>query len=256
MSKFPRKVDKRIWILGASGLLVALCVLFYVQQTTCPRSLEHYPKVEDINLQDQSLRTGKPCRPPCWQRIVPGETTAVEAQSGLASLPFVDASTIVEVARSRVNKHGRINWTGALPNSPDGQIFYDSSMTVDLIRVSLHHEVLLQDIIALLGAPDGYIAYLQPGFEIGMTDYYYIDFVWLDQGFSAGLYFGCGGLISSNGATLSPDMLFIYDTSYFTPVGTPTEYLEANGFSDTSYYINCCYRKWEGMQPIVIKNPP
>jgi hypothetical protein len=41
------------------------------------------------SVTDRSLFTGSPCAPPCWQGIIPGETTAEEALQILQSSPYV-----------------------------------------------------------------------------------------------------------------------------------------------------------------------
>jgi hypothetical protein len=44
------------------------------------------------SVTDRSLFTGRPCAPPCWQGIIPGETTAEEALQILQSSPYVKKS--------------------------------------------------------------------------------------------------------------------------------------------------------------------
>jgi hypothetical protein len=46
------------------------------------------------SITDRSLFTGLPCAPPCWQGIVPGETTAQEAMQILQSSPYVKKESI------------------------------------------------------------------------------------------------------------------------------------------------------------------
>lgn len=46
------------------------------------------------SVTDKSLFTGSPCAPPCWQGIIPGETTAEEAMRILQSSPYVKKGNI------------------------------------------------------------------------------------------------------------------------------------------------------------------
>jgi hypothetical protein len=46
------------------------------------------------SVTDRSLFTGLPCAPPCWQGIVPGETTAEEAMQILRASPYVKQDNI------------------------------------------------------------------------------------------------------------------------------------------------------------------
>jgi hypothetical protein len=58
-------------------------VLFVMVATACVPQTP--PLVSEEYLEDESLLTGEPCEPPCWNGITPGETTWEEALEVLES---------------------------------------------------------------------------------------------------------------------------------------------------------------------------
>jgi len=99
--------------------------------------------LDDRFLADTSLITGEPCAPPCWQNIVPGETTLAEALSIVSAMDAVSLRQQSEQAF----QFGR-------PDAPPCcQISADASQTVDAIILQFAPAMSMGDALAEHGEP-------------------------------------------------------------------------------------------------------
>ena len=91
-------------------------------------------------LVDRSLITGEPCGPPCWQGIIPGETTEEETMTILHELPFVDGgATHVQ--------GNRIHWHSDIEGWPGGTIGIGDDGIVDWVGYGRPYYLELQDLL-------------------------------------------------------------------------------------------------------------
>jgi len=104
---------------------------------------------------DTSLLTGEPCEPPCWQGLVPGQSTAADAQHFLETSDLVDH--VVEEA-----KQGYVYWqspVGGARRNPVS-VYRTNSLRVgedgvlEDIQVYLDYDFTLEQLLARYGPPD------------------------------------------------------------------------------------------------------
>ena len=99
--------------------------------------------LNDRFLADTSLLSGEPCGPPCWQNIVPGETTLAEALSIVKALDGIEVLQQTDQAF----QFGR-------PDAPPCcQVSADETQTVDAIILQFAPKMTLGDAIAKHGEP-------------------------------------------------------------------------------------------------------
>ncbi len=105
---------------------------------------------------DKSLLTGKPCQPPCWQRLVPGVSTQEEVLGyikrsyyvGYHSVYLQGDTTYIEW-QSTQSGRGGATWNG----------FEFKSRLLTVISIYLDYELTLQHLVQGYGAPEKFTAY-------------------------------------------------------------------------------------------------
>lgn len=99
--------------------------------------------LNDQFLADTSLVTREPCAPPCWQNIVPGETTLTEALSIVQAL---DGITVMQQAEQGFQ-------FGAPDAPPCCQISADEAHIVDAMILQFAPQMTMSDTIDTYGEP-------------------------------------------------------------------------------------------------------
>jgi hypothetical protein len=128
---------------------------------------------------DRSILTDNPCAAPCWQRIVPGETTAAEAWDILTNLEFIDHDHYPYRGKTGEQDVGWITWRTLACDDPAkvGDVYVRDGV-VTQISVALDFDLTLQDVLDKYGAPEKLLAY-QIGSDILNTN---IHFYYPQQG--------------------------------------------------------------------------
>lgn len=153
-----------------------------------------------------------PCAPPCWEGITPGETSGAEARNILSQLPYVTAIEVYEGADSGYYQDkGEISWEGI--SGSGGRIKYYLPSTVYLITVDYNHRINLQDVTNAYGNPSHIRAAALPGIDDEAVTLYFLDVVYLSQGFALN-WKGDGG---TQKLTLKPNWSNFY-LSFFEPI--------------------------------------
>lgn len=143
-------------------------------------------QVFDSEQQVRDWLEGIPCRPPCWQGIVPGQTTPTQALAIVQQLPFVtDVQTYTEKLPSTGNT-GALYWKWKGSAIGGGSVSYHLDSTVYEITVAYPSKFSLQDVIVAYGEP----SYIHAG-AYPSTDQadavYRLDVLYVSQGFALGL---------------------------------------------------------------------
>jgi len=134
--------EARIRMRSALGL----CLL---AMTTCLYSCS-----ANKTLVANGLLTGEPCGPPCWQGLIPGESTEEEVDRFLRTSGYVDAHTVSEdgyeggVAISWQRRGQAGAWN--MFDLQDG--------VLQVMRMYCDSEVVLEQLIDRYGAPDKFEA--------------------------------------------------------------------------------------------------
>lgn len=160
-----------------------------------------------------------PCRPPCWEGITPGLTTASKAVEILKQSPIV-VNTKIGVDRL-LPELGYVvwNWIGNEKGEKgdDGEANYDARTPEKLLYV-IHprYDIAfnLKDIMQAYGEPSHVIATAFPNPDINSGLTYSIKIVYINQGFALDM-----GVISKDGSnkpTLSAD-LSLTRPDFFVP---------------------------------------
>lgn len=79
--KLRPPLGRRAMTVLVVAAIVILCI--------CSRAI-----LSEFGEGDMSLRTLEPCEPPCWQGIVPGQSTTKDVERILGALPFIKAGTV------------------------------------------------------------------------------------------------------------------------------------------------------------------
>ncbi len=125
-----------------------------------------------------------PCRPPCWERIIPGQTTQQEALTILRQHPLVTGLEIYDAVIPALADEGEANWRWRGATSGGGSVAYHIDSTVYRISVGNPSKLLtFQDIITAYGEPSHVSAAAVPSTD-GNDTVYRLDFVYLSQGFA------------------------------------------------------------------------
>jgi hypothetical protein len=106
--------------------------------------------LDDRLLVDTSLITGEPCSAPCWNGIVPGETTWDDA---LAILQGDTELGNVDVQEADDGLARRAVWS-PLAGDPCCQMVTFNGVTVDYVRLLLAPGVSFGELIEVYGEPD------------------------------------------------------------------------------------------------------
>jgi hypothetical protein len=126
---------------------------------------------------------GIPCRPPCWEGITPGQTSAEEALTTLGNSPVIATASIAD--DPLIPDLGWVIWNW-LDGSKGGEAMFDandSSNFIYGIYPDLPAFFRLGDVIRAYGDPSHVIAGSYHGPDIGSGNLYDLSIVYLPQGF-------------------------------------------------------------------------
>lgn|SRR5574341_27052 len=200
------------------------------------------------NQVDQSLIAGEPCVPPCWQGLIPGESTDADTLTTLTDLPFVanDSPVLNAIGESEWNI---VRWNSSISNTyPIGEILLDLGGYIKTIWVTLEFEVTVGEVFNLYGQPDVFriTRFVRPG---GCHE---VVLVWFENGLQINLAF-----VHTNDrdrVLIAPDTL-IHSVTYFAPVSSVREYLLATRRStdeNTLREEEIYYRVWQGYESVTL----
>ena len=130
----------------------------------------------------QRWLTPAQCQPPCWEGVIPGKTTAIEAAEILSTNPLF---TKVEVIKSPLGDTGFINFEWNIEDLRRGDILFDYAspdQTIYMIRMGIP-ELHLGELIETYGKPSYIVAGASPTVDIGGPQIWRLDVVWFPQGF-------------------------------------------------------------------------
>lgn len=254
---YPRlRINSCLVIAAGVGLVVVLSLVLQSLLLRCegPYSPGVEPQALDPTEGDTSLVTGEPCAPPCWQGLLPGESTKQEALQTLEKLSFVDGDTIgVRVPVSPFEGRELIEWMHG-----SGQIVVDNEV-IRSIAVDLFYDLELQRLVEVKGEPAGYFAWLFPppdNISIGpICISATVEFVWPEEGLAAEMAFDTRYPPRRSGRLLSPsDTLYVQRLVYSPPGDTPQDFLVARGRveSGAQHDVDCCYQEWRAGDPIAL----
>jgi hypothetical protein len=227
-------------------------LLIVLSGCRCAETLpsQFLPSVQDPAGVDRSLLTGEPCEPPCWQGLVPGESTTGDVLATLEDLPFADSDSILFSTHEGfenvvwLSSASDLQFAGSI-GLHHGRVYH--------IFIRLEYELTLQELVAAMGEPAGYFVYdsLPPD---GVCHTYEIHFVWPEHGLTARLAFQPSSPISQNQQLLPPDMLVVTSADYFQPGASPVEYLVAIGASEETAQeeYERYFQEWQGFDSIVM----
>lgn len=105
------------------------------------------------SITDRSLFTGLPCAPPCWQGIVPGETTAEEAMQILRASPYVKQDNIEKTGTYALGAL-RAYWKA----SPGGVVVSLRDNQVRRVTFNTPYRLTLGEVVEELGPPEALTA--------------------------------------------------------------------------------------------------
>jgi hypothetical protein len=163
----------------------------------------------------QRWLSGIPCRPPCWEGIVPGETSATEAASILGANPFftevqVYKSPIPGIDTGFVDFAWRVqqNW---IAQRGGGDALFDYTTSEQLIYVirPTIPATRLSEFIQAFGQPSHIIAYKNTPTDVGGPYTWEVWVLWIPSGFAVSV-----GSFSE--LSISKDLNF-YKAFYFSP---------------------------------------
>ncbi len=200
-------------------------------------------------VQDESLVTGKPCLPPRWYDIVPGQTTVEEAMEIVKALPFVAPDSVVRTTRSLPEGVGEVvdwQYIGATHPTHGGDMNVRQGIIVS-IRVFLPRGLRLADVLAAQGEPDLVaVGVGMVGIPLGEGLGHYFDFFYSEHG----VMLSSTGYPAKEGqqrATLSPEIT-ITEAEYFAPRNLVSYFIEVQGDTEESAGVRAKrYQPWPGL---------
>ena len=193
-------------------------------------------------IQDETLVTGRPCLPPCWHGIIPGETNTQDALNLVKQLPFVDSATVEETVKDLyLNTDNSILWLYPGTSDFGGRLFFNRNR-VSWLRVSYPVYLRLEEIIARTGEPD----WVWAGKAGSAGTEYIFRFFFETSGLmlESRLY-GAGTAI--DGKTLLSSDIEIEQARYFQPQSLRDYFTDILGAKETeSKQISEAYLPWPG----------
>ena len=143
-------------------------------------------------LSDEELSarwlSGTPCRPPCWEGITPGETTAEDAFDILSANPLF---TQVQIDRFPEDRLGYISFFMRSSRLDEGVVIYHDYSTETVFAVYLYGlwNENLGKLIQAFGEPSHVEVGLFPSERGGtINDRWFVKVLWLPQGLALGAY--------------------------------------------------------------------
>ncbi len=113
------------------------------------------PTLETVLWQENWLK-GIPCRPPCWEGITPGKTTASEVVQILKQIPYIIPESVTMGVSSLVPEIGDITWEWSGSRHDFGRALFDGNtpqQTVREIGLPFTRPIFLKDFIQIYGQP-------------------------------------------------------------------------------------------------------
>jgi hypothetical protein len=92
------------------------------------------------------------CEPPCWQGIVPGETTHTQVITMLPTLPFVKVDTIQytqKLAAAHLNAYAGVSGL---------RVHFDEDQSVKVITLHIRSKFTFAEVIEYYGVPEKVLA--------------------------------------------------------------------------------------------------
>lgn len=126
---------------------------------------------------------GIPCRPPCWEGITPGQTTAEKAITVLSDSPAIATAEII--IDPLIPDTGWVIWNW-LDGVKGGEAIFDTQGSSNLIYAiypDLPAFFRFGDVIRVYGDPSHVIARSYHGPDIASDIFYDLSVVYLSQGF-------------------------------------------------------------------------
>jgi len=198
-------------------LLTLLVLLMVCSVTSCSSPTKSAETLQQVTLvptkpspaidwPDRWLK-GTPCKPPCWEGVIPGQTTASEATKILNASPIVLRAEMTTTTKTSDN--GIVLWSW-LDGQSGGQAYYHArspEQTIYTIAPYFPKPFALRKIIQVYGEPSDILAraYHNPDNSIASD----VSIFYRSQGIV--LFAGAGGYL-----TLSLDMTFDY-INFFEP---------------------------------------
>jgi hypothetical protein len=132
-------------IAPRSAVLLALCLV-----VVAPPMCSGQPPSADW-----SLVTGEPCEPPCWQGLVPGQSTGADVED------FLETSHLVDHVVER-SEHGYVYWQSVVGGARRNPVsaYRTNSFRVgedgllEHIRIYLDYDFTLEQLLRRYGTPD------------------------------------------------------------------------------------------------------
>lgn len=185
-------------VLVSAVMILASCVSLQVPSTLTPTAYTS-PTVSSLPLSEPSslpkqpptedwptrwLR-GIPCRPPCWEGVTPGSTTANEAVEILKNSPVIAAAQMTTTKLLPDLGYVIWDWVGG---GRGGQANFHAQTYPQTIYIITPYlpRVRLRDVLEAYGEPSHVIARAFHGPDAGSGIFYDIAIVYRSQGFLLG----------------------------------------------------------------------
>jgi hypothetical protein len=198
------------------------------------------PSIDRAKDWSISWLQGLPCRPPCWEGIIPGQTTADEAVTVLLSNPLVLTATMAPSPLSP--KDGIVTWSWRY-QAGSSEAYYDlqtSSQKIVAVRVHFPTSLPFADMMQAYGEPSHIMAYASHGPDIGAGLAYELALVYQSDGFV--IYTSGSGLPALDENTRFNQIVFFAPTNQGTADGLKLigislkELIPWRGFQDVTFY--------------------
>jgi len=126
---------------------------------------------------------GIPCRPPCWEGIMPGQTAAAEAVEILAQSPVI--ATVEMTISPLIPEDGYVTWTWTGIEGGGQALFHAQAPAASIYLIEPYYPTSfrLGDVIQAYGEPSHIIARSYHGPDIGSGIFYDLRIVYRSQGF-------------------------------------------------------------------------
>lgn len=133
---------KRVWV-AAVLLAIGVTMIFLAWQFRLDYSKR--------TLVDRSLLTDIPCPAPCWQGIVPGETSRSQALQILRDSPYLRHDSLQE---SGTDENGGVTWQWDVPGRRLTSSISWQDGVVQSITLGLTYDLTVDQVIGKFGPPE------------------------------------------------------------------------------------------------------
>ena len=171
---------KNIFYLAMLAILLMSCSsqTLEEQNTRCESQQETPTAIPDALKRWNERWLGKvPCGAPCWENIIPGKTTAAEAERILGEMPYV--SNIQSYPRL-TGGYGVIEFK--VWNEQPGFVFFNPEEPKEVWEISPPILVKLSEVIGGYGEPSHVVANASPPPDINAPVIYSLDIIYLNEG--------------------------------------------------------------------------